>query len=271
MKKLILNAFFLLATVAGWSFSVKGTHKIECAIEKIDTNTDHRKGVSPFKHVRQSTSSNWSGYVSAPNLNHEVLDTVKEVSGTWVVPTLTSTPDLSYCSLWVGIDGFLNGTVEQIGTAHYWMNGSQHNYAWFEMYPRGPHVIHNFPLDRGDQISAQVDFVGNDTFELTMVNHTKGVHTIIPTRFTVSAAAHRSSAEWVVEAPATSNQILPLADFGFALFRGCKTMINGVTGTISNPHWLSDAINMEANGVVKALTSHLNNNGQRFNVTWEHE
>ena len=41
---------------------------------------------------------------------------VSDVKGTWTVPTVTSSSVNSYSAVWVGIDGYADNTVEQIGT-----------------------------------------------------------------------------------------------------------------------------------------------------------
>ena len=269
MKKMFCS-LFLMAAVNGFTLDVGSTTHIECSIDRFE-RAGASKAIAPFVQVQESTSSNWSGYVSAHSLETEAAGSVTVVSGSWVVPSLVGTQDDTYSALWVGIDGYLNGTVEQIGTSHNWVGGVQQNYAWFEMYPQGSFQITGFPVYKGDHITAEVQYSGNNVFTLTLMNNTKGVHTVIPSAYTTSASAKRSSAEWIVEAPATSSGILPLADFGATTIRLCNATINGVSGTVSNKNWEYDTINMETNGVIKAKTSALINYGYRFNVNWEHE
>jgi hypothetical protein len=225
----------------------------------------------PHVHVREGTSLNWSGYAALTNLNNPAKNSVTQVSGSWVVPTLSSTPNTAYSSIWVGIEGYSDNTVEQIGTEHDWVHGVQQNYAWFEMYPNYAYEIVGFPVNKGDLIGAEVSYVGNNTFSLQLINYTHNVHTTIPTSYTKSSKAQRSSAEWIVEAP-SSYSVLPLADFNTAAFTNCSATINGVTGSINNSHWKFDGLTMEtSHNIVKALQSSLSGNGEAFTVTWEHE
>ena len=77
------------------------------------------------------TSENWSGYVAATSLSDPESDSVTAVSGSWVVPTVSSSSgSTSYSAVWVGIDGFSNGTVEQIGTSQDEVNGTAVYQVW---------------------------------------------------------------------------------------------------------------------------------------------
>ena len=63
------------------------------------------------------SSLNWSGY--ADTASTPAADTVLTVTGTWTVPAVTSTAGngvAAYSAIWVGINGFDDGTVEQLGT-----------------------------------------------------------------------------------------------------------------------------------------------------------
>lgn len=262
---------FLLASISCcWSAAVdQPMVEIECALKPIDRAKIHPNG---DYYTSDSTSSNWSGYVAATDFSGTSANgTVSYVAGSWVVPTLVASTDATYCAIWVGIDGYLSGTVEQIGTSHDWVNGAQQNYAWFEMYPNGSYEISGFPVNNGDVISARVGYKGDDTFKLVILNHTQGVTTTIPTSNTMSTSAVRSSAEWVVEAP-YSGAILPLSDFQLATFNYCSAIINGVSGSISDGSWLNDEITMVGgSGGVQAQPSGLLKDGSCFQVTWLQE
>ena len=79
-------------------------------------------------------SYNWAGYVAVP-----FTSPVTSVQGNWTVPTInSSTTPNGWSAEWVGIDGLLSSTVEQIGIL---ANGSSaypslpQYCAWVEMYP----------------------------------------------------------------------------------------------------------------------------------------
>lgn len=217
------------------------------------------------------SSTNWSGYVAAGNLNNPANNTVTAVSGSWIVPAVSISNNNTYCAYWVGIDGYTSSTVEQIGTSHNSINGVANHYAWFEMYPGGSYVINGFPLAPGHVISATVQYTNNGVFVLRLYNDTAQVVTTIPTMYTTSLTAKRSCAEWVVEAPYL-NGILPLTNFTTAYLWGCTAMINGVLAPIVNGSWQNSGLEMITNsGAPKAIpSSPLIDNGSFF-VTWQHQ
>jgi hypothetical protein len=90
----------------------------------------------------------------------------------------------------------------------------------------------------------------------------------------LSGAPHRSSAEWIIEAPSNLNgDVLPLADFGTAYFFNSQVTVNGVTGSINNAHWQNDAITMQTStsSPIKARPSLLSTDGTSFSVIWQHQ
>ena len=191
--------------------------------------------------------------------------------GSWIVPVVVPSSNNSYSAFWVGIDGYSSSTVEQIGTAHDYVNHALEQYAWFEMYPGGSYVINGFPLHAGDVISASVLYSGNNTFTMTLHNDTQQVSYTVPTSYTKSSTAQRNCAEWIVEAPYL-NGILPLADFVTAYIWGCLATINGVTASINNASWQNVSVEMvTVTGAPKAIPSAILQGNDSFFVTWKHQ
>lgn len=243
--------------------------EIECSIQLIERDKIHPAG---NRYTTDTYSENWSGYIAGTNLQGEssANGTVEYAAGCWTVPTLTPTASGTYCAIWVGIDGFADDTVEQLGTSHNWIDGKQQNYAWFEMYPGNSYQISGFPVNIGDEISVRIGYKGDNTFKMVMFNHTQGVSTVVPTSYTVSSSALRSTAEWIVEAP-YSNKILPLSDFGMVTFNYCSAIIDGMNGLISGPGWVNDNISMVSTTAYKAQPSALMKDGSCFQVAWKSE
>jgi len=226
----------------------------------------HRIQATPRIRNRNGTSENWAGYAVVSNLKAPLSGAVTDVKGTWQVPSVSASDSAyTYSSSWVGIDGYSDGTVEQTGTEHDMTPDGPVYYAWIEMYPKVGYRIHNFPVERGDTISAEVQYVANNRFALTISNLTKNV-----SFFTIQRTkARRQSAEWIVEAP-FSRGTLPLADFETITFSGCTATLSGHTGAINDRSWQADAIDMaDADGNVKAQTS--SGGGTGFSVNWNHE
>jgi hypothetical protein len=213
---------------------------------------------APRIPVTQSTSSNWSGYAVETNLTNPASGVVTDVKGQWTVPTVSSSKGSTYSSVWVGIDGYSDSTVEQIGTEQDWTGGAVY-YAWYEMYPNASYRIPN-AISPGDVMVGEVQY-NSGKFILTLTDSTKGwTFSITQT----SSSALRQSAEWVVEAP-WLGRVLPLANFGTVVFTGASATINSTTGTISS--WPYDPITM-VDGKATATPSGLSSGGSSFSVTY---
>jgi len=285
MKKRFICLFVYLLAV----FGVISLHaleipadavQIECELRPLSDSHKHHHigarehGTNPHIPVFEGLSTNWSGYAALTNLTHPTKGSVTNVSGSWIVPRVVKSAGstTTYSSVWVGIDGYSDSTVEQIGTEHDWTSHGQQNYAWFEMYPAGGYEIVGFPVNVNDLISAQVLYSGNNVFTLTIINYTHGVYFVVPTSYTRSSVAQRTSAEWIVEAPSSYSGVLPLSDFGVATLSNCMATINGVSGGINNSKWQYDPLIMVTpNLTIKAVPTTLSNGGKNFSVVWEHQ
>src|SRR5215468_9502484 len=173
-----------------------------------------------IRHVREGAASsyNWSGYAVTGSKG-----SVRDVSGSWVVPSVTCDSGTEYSSFWVGIDGFNSSTVEQIGTDADCRTGSPAYYAWFEFYPHPMFTINRLSVNPGDHMSAHVQYAQRQ-FTVTITNDTTGQSFSTSTRVN---SAQRSSAEWVAEAPSSAGGILPLADFGIVSYASDTATMNG--------------------------------------------
>jgi len=160
-------------------------------------------------------SQNWAGWASfGGTFLLPQPGAVTYVKGEWTVPTLKCASGNGDSSIWVGIDGMANQTVEQIGTEQDCVNGLPVYKAWWETYPN-PKTPISMAVKPGDAMRGEVKYVGNGQFELTLANLTTG-QSFKTTQSAPGAA--RSSAEWIVEAP-YKDGVLPLANFGSVSFR----------------------------------------------------
>jgi len=253
-----LSLISLLAASAGLLF---------LADDQSLSSTPPRQFAPVFRHGSSKTS-NWAGYVAATNLLKAVRHSVTDVQGTWRVPTVVASGTLNTASaVWVGIDGDTSRSVEQIGTEQDWVGGAPVYYAWFEMYPARGFMITAVPIQPGDQISAEVQFIAKNKFVLSISNLTQNVGFSI----TKKRAAQRTSAEWIVEAP-FFRHILPLADFGSVSFTGCSTTMEGIEGPINDGSWQNENLTMEnlLSGTTLAQPSGLTGGGTGFTVLWRH-
>lgn len=234
---------------------------------RLPASARHRGLSAPRFHLTNGKASNWAGYVVQTDLARPEKHSATDVQGSWQVPAVASSRRIdTYSAIWVGLDGSSNNTVEQIGTEQDWTSGAPDYYAWFEMYPARGRVIRHFPVAAGDQISAEVQFVGKTKFILSITNLTQNVGFSIVKR----RPAKRTSAEWIVEAPYYRG-ILPLADFGTTTFTSCSATLNGHTGPIDDPSWQNESLTMEKpRSVLAAQPSGLTAGGTSFSVTWHH-
>jgi hypothetical protein len=206
-----------------------------------------------------SSLPNWSGYVAATNLANPQANSVSAVQGDWIVPTVTGPSSGSfYMSTWVGIDGYANSTVEQLGTDQQVVNGTTYYSAWWEMWStngyKGPggrveQPISGFTIQPGDSIGASVENLGAGQYNLSMQDFTQNESFSI----TVSSAQYQSpqaqgsTAEWIVETPSSGGRYSNLPNFGLVTFTGAVATINNVTGPIDDSSWQSTAINIYTN------------------------
>ena len=188
----------------------------------------------PMIRSLQGPSLNRSGYaVSAQS--------VTSVSGTFTVPTVSAPGSVNGfptdVSVWVGIDGYTSGTVEQIGVSGSFdssTNTASYS-AWWEMYPRVSTTIHSMTISPGDVMAASVTFLASGSFQLSITDTTSGQSFSAVERAPVGGphVAQTNSAEWIVERAATISKgyitILPLATFSQVTFSGASFVASGNT------------------------------------------
>jgi Peptidase A4 family len=211
-----------------------------------------------------TTSVNWSGYAVETNIGSPQANAFTDVQATWIVPSLSPSADSkhnAYSSTWIGLDGDSSKTVEQIGIEQDYINGKAVYYAWYEMYPKSP-VILDLSIQAGDTIKAEVQYLGNNTYQLSLddLNDTSPQFTIQ----IESSKPIRSSAEWIEESTGR------LADFNTVTFTNASATAGTTTGTISDPAWQTEEIFLvsKSGGVLAAPTS-LSNDGSSFSINYE--
>ncbi|PYB68881.1 peptidase A4 [Thermoplasma sp. Kam2015] len=234
--------------------------------------------IPAFEHnlIRASTTSseNWAGYVITSSDY-----SVHNVSMSMIIPN-TDTSGNSYAAFWVGIDGYNDNTVEQTGILAE-PSGFGHNSktvykVWYEFYPAAP-VYASFSASAGDYVYANVTYNGYGSFTTYIMVETSGGQIIgtFTGHATVSNALD-DSAEWIVEAPASTSGILPLADFGVAEFGYDSTHISltnyaTVSGNYEPMGYFSptEIIMVNQAGQPQATPSAISADLTSFNVTFD--
>lgn len=247
-------------------------------------------------------SYNWGGYAicAMTNCAAEFTATpptptaadVTFVSGTWTVPRITS-PTTPYnhntnCtdsentwydnSVWVGIDGLVDQTVEQTGTSSDCFYGQVGYYAWYEFYPAPSYSV-SITVNPGDTITASVSCTattGGANCVTTITDVTD--HESYTSPMTLVSGALLNSAEWIQES-AYYEGFLALTPVTTLTFSNAFATINGhtlpISGWGSEVYWLVMVdYNFPYGGVshqsfyIKAQPSALSRFGSSFTSTW---
>jgi Peptidase A4 family len=219
-------------------------------------------GITGNRSFNQVTSSNWSGYAV------QATEAFTTVTGSWTEPAVSCSSKTTYSAFWVGLDGYADTTVEQLGTEADCTGGRPVYSAWYEMYPAYPVTFSN-PVLPGDVITAKVVRTGT-SYKLSMTDTTEGWSRSVTKKSTV---AENASAEWIAEAPCCTltGGVLPLATFGTVKFTGGKAATGARLKAISKfksdkgPHEIS----MTKGKTVIAQPSALTASGTGFSVTRE--
>jgi hypothetical protein len=195
---------------------------------------------------------NWAGYAVAAQGTSAIAFT--SVTGTWITPAVRCPQGSAGAAsaVWVGIGGFREATLEQIGTdANCGRSLQPVYYAWFEVAPF-PAVPIRLRLRPGDTMTASVN-VRAGQVELQLKNQTRRWTF---TRTISSVMPGTASAEWIVEAPAScvrySCSQTPLANFGSVTMTGIAATGDFLTSTLANPTWTIVPIALMPNAVSAA-------------------
>lgn len=197
-------------------------------------------------------SLNWSGFADTSSTS--TADDFTNVSGNWTIPRVSCPSGHyrtsgAYLASWVGIDGFSDSTVEQLGTAAECFEGVLYYFDWYEMFPGGTVeegttacINDNVDCPRpGDQISASVKVTpgssGENDYTLSLTDHSRRQESFSVTATCATSTCADSSAEWIEERPAYEPaaglvEFVPLVDYGRAGFESGSLVANGVRSSI---------------------------------------
>jgi hypothetical protein len=174
------------------------------------------------------SSSNWSGTVDLSGAGPTSPGggaPFTVVEGQWVVPSVAQSQRTGYSSTWVGLDGWGNKQVEQLGTEQDASVGlfcgaggtpcspQTNYYFWIETYPASEQGVGGFPVSPGDTIYASVTYYfSNNTLHFFAEDQTKRatLSLIVPARYGCPGA----SAEWIEERTTFNNLLWPLPNYG---------------------------------------------------------
>jgi hypothetical protein len=206
---------------------------------------------------------NWSGYADGS----KTKGAFTKVSGAWKVPSVTCTPEDQIASLWVGIDGFSDATVEQTGVSAQCFEGSAFYYSWYEMYPAGT-VEFGTTVSPGDSISASVVRSGTK-YTITLKDSTHTANSGSATATCKATTCLDTSAEWIAERPEyASTGDVPLVSYGTWTLSSGSVTSGGKSGTISS--FKPESITMiDSTGTYDLSTPSALTGGNSFKTTWD--
>jgi hypothetical protein len=131
--------------------------------------------------------------------------TYTSTTAAWTMPVVSCTTSGTYIAIWTGLDGYSSPTVEQIGAEAYCSGSTPAYFGWYDLYPGAP-VDFSKTLKPGDSLQASVTFKSSK-FTLTLHDVTQGWTQTVTKAL---SGAARSSAETVVQVPATFSCAKPL-------------------------------------------------------------
>ncbi|MGA3192116.1 MAG: G1 family glutamic endopeptidase [Candidatus Bathyarchaeia archaeon] len=211
------------------------------------------------------TSSDWSGYTVASNLNHP-QPKVTSVNGSWTVPTVNVSLEDSFSAAWIGIGGQFDRTLIQVGTEHDSTRYGQGKYwAWYELISFSAVTIDSMTITPGDKITASISLLDPITSAWSIEIH--DVTNEQSFQKNVLYPSSMLSAEWVVERPTINGVLMTLADFGQVTFTGCTATVSSTVGTVGSfPH--SQIIMYGRPNTPLVSVSPLTSNGSSFAVNY---
>jgi hypothetical protein len=240
-------------------------------------------------YAQPQISDNYAGYAAA---NAADPTPYQQVTATWQIPSATCSPDAAASSpentsdaaIWVGLtpeDAANPGSktpIYQLGTDSICFQGVPQYDAWWEIYPAPSYNISPtnalFNVQSGDIATATVTYQQNTgTFILSIQVRTSTASnalSIVNWSSTpqLGASIGATMAECIVESPAdaTTNKLIPLAEFGKV---SVDCQVNNNKPIASGPQ--NYLFQMQTDGgAPKATVSPLASDGSTFTVTWNH-
>ena len=85
--------------------------------------------------------TNWSGYIAASDLQNP-QPTVTGISASWTVPKIKASSQRdTFSAVWIGIGGFFDNTLIQVGTEQDDIGGLGNYTVWYEFLPEFSIII----------------------------------------------------------------------------------------------------------------------------------
>jgi hypothetical protein len=206
----------------------------------------------------------WTGYVLVGHTQG-----FRQVTADFKVPTVTCTSSNSKASFWIGLDGYGNGTVEQVGLSTDCADGVPQYQGWWEMYPNG--TQYKFVVYPGDTLAMLVEYVGG-AWKLALTDSTRddNQHKFNVTEPCPSGkVCENMTAEAVLEADGGKN-LSKFTTTGFTEVQAVDSDYD-TTGLVANGSvWgLAKLLMTGSNGGDLAALSTITDDGEVFSIGWK--
>jgi hypothetical protein len=216
------------------------------------------------KEANYNGTENWTAYVLVGHTQG-----FRQVTADFKVPSVACTSASSKASFWIGLDGYGNGTVEQVGLSTNCSDGVPQYETWWEMYTGGPQ--YQFVVYPGETLSMFVEYVGG-AWKLALTDLTRDTTL---TKFNVTEkcpsgkVCENMTAEAVLEADAGGN-LSKFSTTGFTEFQAVDSDYD-TTGLVANGSvWGLAKLNMTgSNGANLADLSTITDDGEVFSLTYK--
>jgi hypothetical protein len=219
-----------------------------------------RAGIVPV------SSYNWAGYADGSATTK--AGTFTRVHGSWTAPSVRCGAEDQITTDWVGLDGLMSRSLEQLGTMAWCYEGSPTYFTWWEMFPTGKGLIRaGTTLQPGDKITASVTRSGT-TYRLKLTDATNTVNSFTTTQTCPATTCKDTSAEWISERPSFGIGIAPLAHYNaFQLTNGTQTS-SGKLGTIGSFSTVSEMTMIDATQAYDLSNTSSLVSSNSFGTTW---
>jgi len=221
----------------------------------------------PIGAALSGRSTNWSGMVGILAGTRFTC-----VEATWVQPEVRchGLGDQS-AAYWVGLGGYDEKGLVQIGTESICLGGLPVTRAWRQSLPRQRYTVGlGMDIRVGHKIHAQVRWLGGPRYRLTLVDlDSKESFTIDDT----NSKIHRTSADWIAEAPTAGCpshcRIQKMPEFETFTFLSAWATVAGRRVPVDGTGFTHVKIAMETSGgAARAEVTSLASNGTSFKVRW---
>jgi hypothetical protein len=222
------------------------------------------ENLSPTDNLQSYRVTQWSGYLVASDIqNREPV--VSSIGAYWTVPAVEPSENDTFSGVWVGIGGYGDETLIQVGTEQEHINGRVTYYAWYELLPEYLVRIPRLHVQPGDTISASISLTNENTstwsIEINDVSRGENFKKLVVYNSSML------SAEWIVERPKVNGSISTLANFGNVTFTECKATVDGVTGPIGNFSYAQFVMRDDTDNSLVTV-SPVNEDGLGFTVSY---